>query len=91
MIARRAGLWAAFAWIGIPILFVAWVSLTALPLRPEGVWLATTLTFVACGTWAIAKGQRPRRQWIVLLYPFPMFFLLMLIFSATMLFGSGGM
>lgn len=46
-----------------------------------------TLVFVICGTWAIAKSQRPRRSWTVLLYPIPMFFLLSMLMTAMVLIG----
>ena len=82
--------WALFAWIGIPVLFVICVLLTALPLRSQGALLLATLGFVGCGTWAIAKGQRPRRSWIALLYPIPMFLLLAFIMSAIVLMGPRG-
>jgi hypothetical protein len=87
---RAQLLWALFAWVGIPILFMICVLLIALPFRSQGVLLSTTLGFVACGTWAVAKGQRPHRSWIVLLYPIPMFFLLAFIMTAMVLLGPRG-
>ena len=86
----RQLLWALFAWFGIPNIFFVCVLLTALPLRSQGILLLTTLGFVALGTWAIAKGQRPRRPWIVLVYPLPMFFLLSLIADVVVLSANRG-
>jgi hypothetical protein len=84
---RAQLLWALFAWLGIPILFMVCVALTGLPARPQGVMVLVTLAFVICGTWAIVKGHRPRRSWIVLLYPIPMFFVLAMLMTAMVLMG----
>ncbi len=82
--------WMLFAWAGIPALFTVCVFLTALPVRPGGVIVLTTVAFVAGGTWALAAGQRPRRSWIVLLYPIPMYMLLSFIMVGLVLMGPRG-
>jgi len=84
---RAQLIWALFAWLGIPVLYAACVLSISLTSRSQGVLLLITLCFVACGTIAIARGQRPRRSWVVLLYPFPMFFILVFIVTAMVLLG----
>ena len=87
---RTQILWCLFAWIGVPLVFVGVVLLSALPFRSQAALLIATLAFLTLGICAIAKGQRPRRTWIVLLYPIPMFFILVAAASAVALLSNRG-
>jgi uncharacterized membrane protein SirB2 len=76
--------------VGIPVLFATAVPLGALLLHIdlEGV-LLIDIMFVVIGTIAIVKGQRPKRSWIVVIYPLPMVYILMLIVVAATLLSAG--
>lgn len=83
--------WALFGWLGIPILFVTLIAPTVFyltGLSQGGVVVAAIVTAVG-GAFSIAKGQRPRRMWIVILYPLPMIYLLMLAAVIAVRLGSG--
>jgi uncharacterized membrane protein SirB2 len=87
---RSQFFWGLFAWVGIPLLFATLVPVGALFMHvdPEGI-LLVDIVFVVIGTIAIAKGQRPKRTWIVVVYPLPMVCILMLIVVAMTLLSAG--
>ena len=82
--------WGLFSWVGIPLLFATAVPVVArlLHIDFEGILLIDIL-FVVIGTIAIVKGQRPKRSWIVVIYPLPMVYILMLIVGAVTLLSAG--
>jgi hypothetical protein len=86
----RSLLWSIFAWLGVPVLYAAVLLFGHFggPFVNQNILVLITAAFVACGTTAIVKGQRPRWAWIVLLYPLPMFLILGVIATALALMGG---
>jgi hypothetical protein len=81
----------AIAWLGIPFLFVIFVYLVSFLWRVDlNVVLVLAIAFVALGVVAIVKGQRPRRRWIVLLYPLPMVWVLVSLVTFLLILAAGG-
>jgi hypothetical protein len=87
----RSLLWAIFAWLGVPAQYAVVLLFGHFggPFVKQGVLVLITAAFVACGTTAIVKGQRPRLAWVVLLYPLPMFLILGVVATAIALLAGG--
>ena len=80
---NSAVVWDLCAWIGVPLIFAGAARFayleTSYPSEPLrfGLFLA----FLLVGMAALAMRRRPKRKWIVLIYPFAMIFVLLAVFG----------